>query len=64
MAKKLTRVEAKELLNKFKDETNYFDGTIKFDDMYDMFRHRFGFGEAETNVILASLKLCGANFKF
>lgn len=61
---KMSRQEAKELLNKFKYETNYFSGDVKFADMYDMLRYRFEFGEAETVVILASLKLAGAKFKY
>ena len=61
---KMSRPEAKELLNKFKYETDYFSGNLKYEDMYNMFRYRFNFGEAETVVILASLKLAGAKFKY
>lgn len=42
--------------------TNYFSGGIKFADMRDMLRYRMGFGEAETELILAALVNAGAKF--
>lgn len=59
----MTREEAKTQIKQYKDETNYFTGSLKYNDMYDMFRYRFRFGEAETVVILAALKLAGAKFQ-
>ncbi len=53
---------AAEALNKFKDETCYFDGSLKIDDMYDMLLNRMHFGVAEANVILSALIICGAKF--
>lgn len=43
--------------------TNYFNGVIAIDDMVKMFINDFHFGEAETQVILASMMACGAKFK-
>lgn len=54
---------AAEALKKFKDETGYFDGSIKVEDMYDMLRNRMHFGVAEANVILSALIICGAKFE-
>lgn len=42
--------------------TNYINDIISIDEMVEMFKH-FHFGEAETQVILASLMICGAKFK-
>lgn len=53
---------AAEALKKFKDETCYFDGSLKIDDMYDMLLNRLHFGVAEANVILSALIICGAKF--
>ncbi len=53
---------AAKALNKFKDETCYFDGSLKIDDMYDMLLNRMHFGVAEANVILSALIICGAKF--
>ena len=59
----MTKKAAREQIKRFKDETNYFSGTIKLDDMRDMFRNRMGFGEAETEVILSALTIAGAKFQ-
>ena len=59
----MTKKAAWELIEKFKDETNYFSGCIKLDDMKDMLRNRMQFGEAETEVILAALTIAGAKFQ-
>lgn len=59
----MTREEAKAEINEYKDHTAYFDKSISATDMYEMLRYRMRFGEAETRVILASLKLAGAKFK-
>ena len=42
--------------------TNYINGIISIGDMVEMFEH-FHFGQAETQVILASMMACGAKFK-
>lgn len=59
----MTKKAAWEQIEKFKDETNYFSGSIKLDDMRDMLRYRMQFGEAETEVILAALTIAGAKFQ-
>lgn len=59
----MTQDEAKKIIDKYAGETNYFSGIIDINDMWDMFRNRYGFGEAETAVILASLVRSGAKFK-
>ena len=61
----MTKAWAKEIVEREKDSdmTAYFDGSLKITDMKDMFRYRFGFGQHETDVILASLVMCGAKFK-
>ena len=59
----MKKCELKKIINDFKDETNYFTGNLEYKDMYEMFRYRFQFGEAETQVILAALELAGAKFK-
>lgn len=59
----MTREEAKKIIKEQKDNTAYFDNSIKLEDMEDMLRYRMGFGQAETFVLLAALKLVGAKFK-
>ena len=59
----MTRKDALENIQEHKDNTNYFNGTIEVEDMFDMFRHRYGFGLDETVVIISALKLAGAKFK-
>ena len=58
-----TKAEAKRELDASKDRTFYFDGSLKMSDMKKMLLYRMGFGEAETNVILAALVLAGAKFE-
>lgn len=59
----MTKKEYKEMLNEWKDETGYFDGSIAEKDMYEMLRYRMGFGRAEATVIMAALVLAGAKFR-
>lgn len=59
----MTKTELKKIITDWKDETNYFTGNLEYKDMYWMFRYRFSFGEAETQIILAALELAGAKFK-
>ena len=59
----MTREEAKKLIKEYKDNTVYFDNTMSENEMYKMLRFNMAFGEAETMVIIASLKLEGAKFK-
>lgn len=58
----MTKTYAKEILNLWKDETNYFNGTLTEGQFESMLRHRFGFGQAEATVILCALVMAGAKF--
>lgn len=58
----MTKAYAKEVLNLWKDETNYFNGTLTEEEFESMLRYRFGFGQAESIVILTALVLAGAKF--
>lgn len=58
----MTKANAKEILNLWKDETNYFNGTLTEGEFESMLRYRFGFGQAESIVILTALVLAGAKF--
>lgn len=60
-----TQKECNAIIERYKNETAYFGNTIngeplKFSELYEMFRLRYGFGEPETNIILASLIKAGA----
>ena len=59
---KTTKKEAKYILDLWKNDTGYFNGSITQCEFEAMLRYRFGFGEAETNVITMSLILAGAKF--
>ena len=54
--------ECDEVLESNKANTAFFgdNGGITYEDMYNMLRYRMQFGEAETNVIIASLIKAGA----
>lgn len=58
----MTKKTAREEIERSKDNTGYFDGSVTAADMKDMLRNRMRFGEAETNVIIAALVLAGAKF--
>lgn len=67
--KKMTKAEARKLVEEHKAETAWFEGNMHdmwgdiiptYDRMYDMFRNRMGFGEAETAVLIGALALAGA----
>lgn len=59
----MTKKYAKEILDLWKDETNYFNGTMTVDEFESMLRYRMCFGHAETITILAALVMAGAKFK-
>lgn len=59
---KMTKTYAKEILNLWKDSTNYFNGSMTEGQFESMLRYRFNFGQAETIVILAALVMAGAKF--
>lgn len=60
----MTKAEAKRIIEQYKNYTSYFDGKegISYNDMFNLFR-RYGFGNAEAKVIIASMVLAGAKFK-
>ena len=58
---KITKAYAKEVLNIWKNETGYFNGSISSGQMETVLRLK-GFSVAETEVILMSLILAGAKF--
>lgn len=51
------------LIAEYKDNTQYFNEQMTFDQMYNMLRLHYEFGEAETKVIMASLIKNGAKFR-
>lgn len=63
--KHLTKKVAIEQINEIKqnETTAYFDGSLTANQMKEMLRYRMGFGEAETNVIIAALVISGAKFQ-
>lgn len=66
MAKKKNRwshADCDRIIKENKDSTAYFCGELSMDDMWEMFRYRFEFGEAETAVIIAALIKAGAVFR-
>ena len=58
-----TLADCNRIIKENKDDTNYFNCKVTQDEMWEMFRYRFGFGEAETAVIIAALIKAGAKFK-
>lgn len=57
-----TKAYAKEVLHLWKDDTNYFNGSLTEGQFENMLRFRFGFGQAEAIVITMSLIMAGAKF--
>ena len=55
--------ENKKIIDTYKDDTAYFDGSMSKPEIYEMLRSRMKFGEAETKVIIAALNLAGAKFR-
>ena len=58
---KITKVYARKVLDIWKNETGYFNGSISSGQMETVLRLK-GFSVAETEVILMSLILAGAKF--
>lgn len=58
----MTKTYAKEILNLWKNETAYFDGSMTEGQFESMLRYRFGFGQAEAIVIMCALVMAGAKF--
>ena len=55
--------ECTKIIQKYKDQTSYFSKDVTMEEMWEMFRYNYHFGEAETAVILAALIKAGAKFK-
>lgn len=55
--------QCNKIVEEYKDETRYFNEQMTFDQMYNMFRLHYEFGEAETKIIMAALIKAGAKFK-
>lgn len=58
----MTKTYAKQLLDLWKDETNYFNGTLTEDQFENMLIYQMRFGKAEAAVILSALVMAGAKF--
>lgn len=58
-----SKEQCDEIIEEYKDKTMYFNETMTFDEMYNMFRLHYDFYEAETNVIVACLIKAGAKFR-
>jgi hypothetical protein len=59
---KYTKKFAKEILDLWKNETAYFNGSMTEAQFENMLVHRFGFGRAEAITISMALILAGAKF--
>ena len=55
--------ECNDIIEKYKDDTMYFNEKMTFDQMYNMLRLHYDFYEAETKVIMACLMKAGAKFR-
>ena len=58
----MTKKHAKELLDTWKGQTNYFDGSMTLNEFENMLIYRFRFGQAEAYTISMALILAGAKF--
>lgn len=58
-----TKKYAKEILELWKNDTAYFDGSMSAAEFECMLRYRMGFGQAESITITMALILAGAKFK-
>ena len=59
----MTKKFAKEILDLWKNDTAYFDGSITEAQFENMLVYQMRFGRAEAIVITAALVLAGAKFK-
>ena len=62
MSRPVTKRAAKDILNLWKNETNYFNGTLTSAEFESMLQYRMGFGLAESITITMALILAGAKF--
>lgn len=59
---KWRKVDCDRIIRENKDMTAWFTGECSQTEMWQMFRYRMQFGEAETAVLLAALIKAGAKF--
>lgn len=59
----MTKKFAKEVLDLWKNETAYFDGSMTEAQFENMLVYRMGFGRAEAITISMALILAGAKFR-
>ena len=65
MAKRSNRwswEECRKIIAEHRDKTNWFDGSVSMDSMFNMLRYQMRFGAAEATIIIAALILAGAKF--
>ena len=55
--------QCNEIIEEYKNDTQYFNEQMTFDEAYNMFRLHYEFGRAETMVIMACLMKNGAEFR-
>lgn len=55
--------QCNQIIDEYKNETQYFNEQMTFDQVYNMLRLYYEFGEAETKIIIASLIKNGAKFR-
>lgn len=55
--------QCNDIIEGHKNETQYFNEQMTFDEVYNMFRLHYELGEAETKVIMACLIKNGAKFR-
>lgn len=58
----MTKKFAKEILDLWKDQTAFFDGSLTEGQFENMLVYRMGFGRAEAITITMALILAGAKF--
>lgn len=59
----MTKKFAKDVLDLWKNETAYFNGSITEGQFQNMLIYRMGFGQAEAITITMALILAGAKFR-
>lgn len=59
----MTKQNATQIIKDYKNDTNYFNGSMTAEEMQNMLMFRMGFGLAESLVITAALVKAGADLK-
>lgn len=58
-----SKEQCDKIIEEHKDNTQYFNEQMTFDEMYNMLRLHYDFYEAETKVIMVALMKAGAKFR-